>query len=109
MAGIIDIRYNLKTRRWVAKPRFAYDRESYQNGAPSVEGLTPYLAAYNLTQLLPEELGRQLSQQIPHRIYRSPEYEWKDDKCVEMDGHCPYRYEWGQRRIKYLREKGELK
>lgn len=105
MAGIIDIRYNVHTRRWTAKPRFVWSRETMEKGAPSVEGITPNLAVAELIPLLPEEMGRKLGIANPQRIYRSPEYEWKDDKCIEVDGHCPNRNEWGDRRRAYLRKK----
>lgn len=105
MAGIIDIRYNPKTRRWVAKPRFVWDAETMKNGAPTAEGASPTAAAYEIAQLLPDEMGAKLSWHIPRRIYRSPEYEWMDDKCIEVDGHCPSRYEFQKRRATYLRKK----
>ena len=105
MAGIIDIRYNYKTRRWTAKPRFAWNAETYRNGIPSAEGLTPADAAYRIAELLPEEMGRRLSWGIPRRIYRSPEYEWMNDKCIEVDGHCPSRQEWAERHLAYQRAK----
>lgn len=109
MAGIIDIRYNTRTRRWSAKPRFVYSRETMENGAPSAEGITPNLAVASLVALLPEEMGRKLQLANPERIYRSPEYEWVNDKCIEVDGHCPNRREWWDRRIAYERKKGILK
>lgn len=105
MAGIIDIRYNIKTRRWTAQPRFAWDAETMANGAPSVDGITPSDAAMKIAELLPIEMGSKLSCQIPRRIYRSPEYEWVDDKCVEIDGHCPTKQEWADRYIVYRRSK----
>ena len=105
MAGIIDIRYNLNTRRWTAKPRFSWNAETYHNGVPSAEGTTPADAAYNIALLMPDEMGARLSRGIPRRIYRSPEYEWMDDKCIEIDGHCPSLEEWARRRDAYLRKK----
>lgn len=105
MAGTIDVRYNARTRKWVAKPRFVYDAETMKNGAPSVEGSTPAIAVYNLCELLPTEMARKLKIACPERLYRSPEYEWADDKCIDVDGHCPNRYEWADRRRLYLLRK----
>ena len=105
MAGIIDIRFDYKTRIWTAKPRFAYDAESYRNGAVSAQAKTPDQAVYALADKMPEDIKRQLLIACPERIYRSPEYEWMDDKCIEVDGHCPWRGEWAERRRKYLLDK----
>ena len=103
--GIIDIRYNTHSKRWTAKPRFAFDAESYRNGAPSAEGNDPAGAVYNLCAKLPEDMARRLQIVCPERIYRSPEYEYMDDKCVEVDGHRPNGNEFAIRRSNYLTRK----
>ena len=105
MAGIIDIRFNQQTKRWTAKPRFAYDANSYKNGAASAESSDPSSAVWRLMDMLPEAIAQKLSLACPVRIYRSPEYEYMDDKCIEVDGHKPTQEEWGQRRRDYLLQK----
>lgn len=104
MAGIIDIRFNYKQHIWTAKPRFSYDRDSFMNGAPSAEGCNYLDALYNLCALLPEDMANKIRIYSPRRIYRSPEYIWMNDKCIEVDGHCPNRIEWARRRSDFLRE-----
>lgn len=102
MAGIIDIRKNLKTGRWIARPRFSYDAESFKNGPASAEGLDPAGALYALSELMPEDKAIQIRRYCPERIYRSPEYVWMNDKCMELDGHCPRKEEWAKRRADFL-------
>ena len=101
MAGIIDIRKNIKTGRWVARPRFAWDMETIRNGVPSADGIDPEMALYNLSDFMPEDMANQIRLHC-HRSYRSPEYVWMYDRCMEMDGHCPRREEWAKRRADFL-------
>lgn len=49
-------------------------------------------------------MARRVQLACPQRIYRSPEYEWMSDKCIEVDGHCPSRQEWQERRLAYMRK-----
>ena len=102
MAGIVDIRFDFQKHVWRAQPRFAFDRESMLNGAPSAEGTSPQSALYALCDLLPLQMANDLQRYCPQRIYRSPEYIYMDDKCIEMDGHCPTREEWAIRRRAYM-------
>lgn len=104
MAGIIDVRYNFKTKRWTAKPRFSYDSESYANGPASGDGIDPMGALYALANKLPLDLANKINTNVPRRIYRSPEYIWMNDKCLEIDGHCPGKEEWVRRRKNFLTE-----
>ena len=104
MAGIIDVR-RIDYHRWVAQPRFAYDRESLENGAPAVEGVSPMMAVYNLAERLPEEMRLKLIRLCPEHFYQSPEYEYERDKCIDMDGHFPTMQEFRKRRSDYLLQK----
>ena len=105
MAGIIDIRYDISRHIWTAKPRFASPDWGWADNAPSANGSTPYLAICELSSLLPIDMGRRLLANSPRRIYRSPEYEYMDDKCIDADGHLPNREEWARRRREYLFDK----
>lgn len=101
--GIIDIRYNWKTHRWTAKPRFViWEKGMIRHEAPTTEASDPASAVYELCRLLPEDYGRRLQIACPERMYRSPEYEYMDDKCIEIDGHIPSQREFDERRSKYL-------
>lgn len=104
MAGIVDIKYNILTRLWTAKPRFAYDKESFENGAPQATGHTAAIAVYNLCDKLPEDMANQLRKYCPSRIYNSPESPMFTTgyKCIEVDGHCPNSDEWRSRRDEYI-------
>lgn len=100
MSGIVDVRMCEKTGRWHAKPRFVFDRESMEHGAPSGEGSDPTTALYDLCRKMPLELANKI-QMYCHRMYRSPEYVWMNDKCMELDGHFPTREEWAKRRMDF--------
>lgn len=102
MAGIIQIRYNFKTKRWTAKPDFAHPAWGWKENAPSADAADSSTAIYNLCDLLPEDMAHSVQLACPERVYRSPEYEWMSDKCIEVDGHCPCRKEWWDRRLKYM-------
>ena len=96
MAGTIDIRFDYAKHIWTAKPRFA-DR-AWGFNPPSAEGRTYYDALANLTDKLPDEMANKVRMNSPRRIYRSPELIWMDDRCIDIDGHCPSREEYRQRR-----------
>ena len=104
MAGIIDIRYDMRTRRWTARPTFGHPACGFADKAPSAEAGYPAGAVYELCRLLPEDMARRVQLACPQRIYRSPEYNYMDDKCIEVDGHCPRRDEWARRRLAYMRK-----
>ena len=104
MAGIIDIRYDHFRREWTAKPRFAYDAESYAHGAPSFTAPKLDQAFYGLCELLPVEMSRQLRLHFPRHMYASPERDLgSNDKCIEVDGHCPSQAEFNERHFRYMR------
>lgn len=108
MGAIIDIRYNYHTKLWTAKPRFSYVGMPDPAHGIVHEASSPYCetALEKLLRMMPEEIAAPISWYIPRRIYHSPEYEWMDDKCIETDGNCPNRWEWGERRRKYVIAQG---
>ena len=69
------------------------------------KGNTRFAALDDLIDKIPEELARPLSIHRHSRVYYSPESEWTDDRCVEIDGHCPARDEWRQRHEAWVRSK----
>lgn len=96
MAGTIDIRFDHQKHIWTAKPRFAHAAWGWD--APTAEGRSFYDAIANLTDKLPDEMANAVRMNTPRRIYRSPELIWVDDRCIDIDGHCPSREEYRQRR-----------
>lgn len=104
MAGIIDIRYNPSTKMWSAHPRFVYDQETMEHGAPTCVGQTLQQAFYDLCEKLPSDMANSLRANYPRRLYNSPERELGSiDRCIEVDGHCPSREEFNRRRFVYMR------
>ena len=62
-------------------------------------------ALEDLLRKMPEDIAMPISLMIPRHIYRSPEWEWPDDRCIETDGHLPGRAEYRSRRFDYIRKK----
>ena len=106
MAGIIDIRFNLKEKRWTAQPRFAYDAQSYQNGAAIGIGRFPDMALYDLCEKVPLNIANQIRIHMHNRTYASPERELGEiHKCLDLDGHRPTPDEFRRRHADYITEK----
>lgn len=106
MAGIIDIRYNLHERRWEARPRFAYDAQSYREGPPTGIGRFPDVALYDLCNRVPLEIANSIRMYMDRRMYQAPERDLGENhRCLDMDGHRPTPDEFAKRHADYLLQK----
>ena len=96
----------MKTKMWTAKPRFVYDMDTMEHGAPSVTEHRLENAFFGLCKKLPEDMANRLRFNYPRRMYNSPERELGSiDKCIEVDGHCPCQEEFNRRHFAYMRAK----
>jgi len=100
--GIIMIRYSFEDHLFHAKPTFVCEGMGYDDPKPEGKWTNAWMAFQRLIPLLPEPIQTQARGVDRWRMYNAPEYISPSDRCVEIDGHKPTKYEWKRRRDNFL-------